>query len=92
MWSHSEKDSGFRPSAEPGVPEEEEMRAPVSVQLERVPAEVPAHGALALRQGVLSPHHRSVCVCVCVFSLHFIRHSGMCVWTGEIMLKLSGRR
>jgi len=64
VWSYSEKDYGFRPSAEPGVPEEEEVRAPVSVQLERVPAEVPAHGALALRQGVLRTHHRSVCVCV----------------------------
>ncbi|XP_058612621.1 akirin-2 isoform X2 [Onychostoma macrolepis] len=35
------------------------MCAHVSVQLQRLSAEIPAHGALALRQSVFSPHHRA---------------------------------
>ena len=33
VWSHSEKDSGFRPAAEPGVPEAEAMCAIVGAHL-----------------------------------------------------------
>lgn len=60
LRSHSETDSGFRSSYEPGVSEEEEMCTHVPVHLQRISAEIPAHGAVALRRSVFSPHHRSV--------------------------------
>lgn len=60
LRSHSETDSGFRSSYEPDVSEEEEMCTHVPVHLQRISAEIPAHGAVALRRSVFSPHHRSV--------------------------------